>query len=398
MNIPISKPYFTDKEKEMVLKPLQSGWVVQGPYVAELEKKFCSFTGAKHAVATNSCTSAQFVASRCIGLKPGDEVLVPAFTWISTANAVEFVGARPVFVDINLSSFNIDVGKIEKKITKKTKAIFPVNLFGLPADLIKIKEIAKKYNLMIVEDAACSLGGRIGKIHTGNFGNCGCFSMHARKSITTGEGGILVTNSNDIANTARSLRDHGSDKSDFTRHCEDDFLLPDFSRLGYNFRLTDIQAAIGVAQMEKLDYILRRGQEIAGCYIEKLKDTPSLTLPQIPKGFSHAFQSFVCLFKPKELKLIVANRDYKKIDKLSHQRNQIMKKLQEKGIATRQGTHAVHIQQYYSQKYGIDKFDFPNAYVADRVSLALPLYVQMTQEEQNYVIENVREVLAKCAL
>lgn len=397
MKIPITKPYFTNREQEMALKPLESGWVVQGPYVAELEEKFCHFTGAKYAVATNSCTTAQFICSRCIGLLPGDEVLIPAFTWISTANAAEFVGAKPIFVDIDLATFNINAENIEEKITKRTKAIFPVDLFGLPADLIRIKEIAKKNNLVIVEDAACSLGARIGNVHAGTFGICGCFSMHARKAITTGEGGMLVTNSPDIAEIARSLRDHGSNKTDFARHSDDyGFLLPEFSRLGYNFRLTDIQAAIGIAQMEKLGYMLNRRQEIARVYLEELKSISSLALPQTPEGFTHAYQSFVSLFKPQEAKEILRKKDYNKIEELSSQRNQVMEQLNLRGIATRQGTHAVPIQQYYSQKYSIDKFSFPNAYIADKMSIALPLYVQMTKDEQSYVIDNLKDVL-RCA-
>lgn len=398
MKVPITKPYFTEKEKEMVIKPLETGWVVQGPYVKELEEKFCRFTGAKYAVATNSCTTAHFIASRCIGLQPTDEVLVPAFTWISTANAAEFVSAKPVFVDIDISSFNIDVKQLEEKITSKTKAIFPVNLFGLPADLPRIQEIAKKHNLAVVEDAACSLGASIDGVHTGTFGVCGCFSMHARKVISTGEGGMLVTHSDEIAEMARALRDHGSTRTDFERHVSDEsFLLPEFKWFGYNFRLTDIQAAVGVAQMEQLDYILNRRQEIARMYLEKLNNIPSLALPTTPQGWTHAYQSFVCLVEPQKVKKAIEHKDRTMIDECSSKRLWIMKELKKKGVDARPGTHAVHCQQYYAQRYKIDTMGFPCAYAADRMSLALPLYTQMTQQEQDYVIKNVREVLAVCA-
>jgi len=393
VKIPITKPYFTEEEKELVQKPLETGWIVQGPFVKELEKNFCEFTGAEYAAAMNSCTSAQFVASKILGLKAGDEVIIPAFTWVSTANAAEYLGARPVFVDVDFDTFNIDVNKIEEKITDKTRAIFPVHLFGLPADMNKISEIAGKHKLKISEDCACALGGKINGKHAGTFGACGCFSMHPRKSITTGEGGMLVTNSRETADLAVSLRDHGADRSDLERHQQSEgFLLPEYKYLGYNYRLTDIQGALGVAQFNKLEYILDRRKKIAEVYNSELKGSV-LKTPYVSDGMEHPYQSYVCIYKYIEAKEALKKNDFEKIKELNKERNEFMKKLEEKGIATRQGTHAVHIQKYYAEKYGIDKYDYPNAYASDRLTVSLPLYPQMTEAEQGYVIESVKKVI-----
>ncbi|MFC2092214.1 DegT/DnrJ/EryC1/StrS family aminotransferase, partial [Elusimicrobiota bacterium] len=339
--------------------------------------------------------SAQIVASRCIGLSDSDEVIVPAFTWISTANAAEHLGARPVFVDIDLDTFNLDASLIDKTITHKTKAIFPVNLFGLPADLAQIQNIALKNNLSVVEDCACSLGGSIQGRHTGTFGDCGCFSLHPRKSITTGEGGVLVTSDEKIYKLARSLREHGADISDYERHKKKaGFLLPAYKYLGYNFRLTDIQAAIGVAQMKKIDEILQKRKELAQIYSRELASCDFLMIPAAGYASAHAYQAYVCLFMPQEISRMIETSDYSLIDGLHEKRNNFMMRLGESGIATRPGTHAVHIQEYYARKYFLKPFDFPKAYIADKLSIAFPLYPGMSEAEQSYVIENIK----KCAV
>ncbi len=392
MKVPITKPYFTEEEYRLVRESLDSGWIVQGPFIKELEKRFCEYTKAEYAVAMNSCTSAQFIASRCIGLDKKDEVIVPAFTWISTANAVEFLGAKIVFADIDLETFNIAPERIEEKITEKTKAIFPVNLFGLPAQLNKIKSIASKHGLNIIEDCACSLGGWLDGKHTGRYGDCGCFSMHPRKSITTGEGGMLITDSSEIAGMAMSLRNHGAVVTDMDRHdSSTGFLLSEYEEMGYNYRLTDIQGALGVAQFKKLGYILERKRELAGIYDSELENVSFIKTPSVISGASHGYQSYVCLFKPDEIQKVFGNRCYDNIEKLHLERNKLMAKLNEKGIATRQGTHTVHIQKYYMEKYSIDGWDYPNSYIADRLSIALPIYPQMTEEEQRYVIDGIKE-------
>jgi dTDP-4-amino-4,6-dideoxygalactose transaminase len=243
MKIPIARTNLTEAEINSVLEPLRSGWLVQGPKVEQFEKKWSDFTGAKYSIAVTSCTSALHLSLVALGIKAEDEVIVPAFTWISTANVVEHVGAKLVFCDIDINTFNIDVAQIESKITKYTKAIIPVHLFGLAADMTVINNIAKKYNLKVVEDAACGFGSRYHKQHVGTFGNTGCFSFHPRKAITTGEGGMITTNDKVLAEKLRCLRDHGAIMSDLQRHQgSKPYLLADHQEAGFNQRMTDLRS------------------------------------------------------------------------------------------------------------------------------------------------------------
>jgi dTDP-4-amino-4,6-dideoxygalactose transaminase len=336
----------------------------------------------------------------CIGLEENDEVIVPSFTWISTANSVEFLGARPVFVDIDLNTFNIDCNKIEEKITSKTKALYPVNLFGLTSDYDGVIDIATRNHLAIIEDCACSLGSYYQSkknqlsVHAGNFGIIGNFSLHPRKSITTGEGGMLITCDDKIAKLARSLRDHGASRSDLERHTsKKGFLLPEYEQLGYNFRMTDIQGAMGCAQMEKLPWILANRGAKAERYDTLIDQIPILGKPFVPKNMIHSYQSYVCLYKPDIIKELVKSKKniIKQIERLSDERNKLMHSLEEIGISTRQGTHCVTIQKYYAQKYHFSAEDYLNGYIADRCSLTLPLYATMTDEDQDYVIEKIKE-------
>lgn len=225
--IPITRTVFGPEELRAVQLPLESGWVVQGPYVKQFEERFTAFTGAQAAVATSSCTTSLHIAVAALGLKPGDEVIVPAFTWVATANVVEYMGATPVFCDIDLASFNIDVARIEALITPHTVGIIPVHLFGLCADMGPIMALAQSHGLWVVEDAACAFGAWYAGQHAGTFGDAGCFSFHPRKSITTGEGGMITTGRADLERLARSLRDHGASRSDLARHQSSAaFLLP----------------------------------------------------------------------------------------------------------------------------------------------------------------------------
>ncbi|MGQ9876699.1 MAG: DegT/DnrJ/EryC1/StrS family aminotransferase [Chloroflexus sp.] len=387
MRIPITKPFFGVEELRAVQLPLESGWVVQGPFVREFEEKFSAFTGARFSVATSSCTTALHIAVAALGLKPGDEVIVPAFTWVSTANVVEYMGAKPVFCDIDLRTFNIDTSQIEALITPRTVGMIPVHLFGLCADMHPILEIARKHNLWVVEDAACAFGARYCGRHAGTFGEMGCFSFHPRKSITTGEGGMITTQREDFDQLARSLRDHGASRSDLARHeGKAGFLLAEYNHLGYNYRMTDIQGALGCAQMERAEWILAERARRARLYDEMLAEVEWLQTPVVPDGYVHGYQSYVCLFCPEKPTL-------DNVERLHQRRNQLMRRLEEKGIATRQGTHAPVILGYYAEKYGLRPEQFPNAYMADRLSLALPLYVQMTKDEQTIVCENLRRAL-----
>lgn len=387
MTIPITKTYFGDEEMRAVQLPLESGWVVQGPFVKKFEEQFSAFTGARFSVATSSCTTALHIAVAALGLKPGDEVIVPAFTWVSTANVVEYMGAKPIFCDIDLRTFNIDTEQIEALITPRTVGIIPVHLFGLCAEMDAVMKIAGKHNLWVVEDAACAFGSWYKGRHAGTFGDMGCFSFHPRKSITTGEGGMITTEQESFDRLSRSLRDHGASRSDHARHNEKAaFLLAEYNHLGYNFRMTDIQGALGCAQLDRAQWILNARTACARRYDEMLADLEWLDPPVVPEGYRHGYQAYVCLFRPEQPSL-------KNVAHLHEQRNEVMMLLEGKGISTRQGTHAPVIQGYYAEKYKLLAEQFPNAYIADRLTLTLPLYPQMTQEEQELVSTNLRRAM-----
>ncbi|MGM0529787.1 MAG: DegT/DnrJ/EryC1/StrS family aminotransferase [Bacteroidota bacterium] len=393
MYIPITKPYVSNREYELIKESLDSGWLVQGPKVEEFEKRIASFTGARYSVAISSCTSGQFIMSRILDLQPYDEVILPAFTWISTANAVEFLGARPVFCDISLDTFNIDTGQIREHINTRTKAIYPVTLFGLVADMPEITHIAANHNIRIVEDCACGLGSRLNYTHCGLFGDAGILSFHPRKSITTGEGGMVITNQESVDRMARSLRDHGADISDHTKYPgKKSFQMSTYEWVGYNMRMTDLQGAMGVAQMEKLDEILNIKTQLAREFNDRLYHINWLKLPTVPKGYQHSFQTFCTLFKPQETYDALEKNDANQLDKLHEERNALMGKLEEKGIMTRPGTHSVPMQKLYQDKYGYHKMDFPHAYAADRLTIALPFYPAMKEEEKDYLFDQLNKV------
>jgi dTDP-4-amino-4,6-dideoxygalactose transaminase len=385
MIIPITKPYFGDEELRAVQLPIKGGWVVQGKYVREFEEKFSAFTGVRYSIATTSCSTAMHVAVAALGLKPGDEVIVPAFTWVSTANVVEYMHAKPVFCDIDLRTFNIDTTRIESLITPQTVGIIPVHLFGLCADMGPILEIAKKHRLWVIEDAACGFGASYRGHHAGTFGEMGCFSFHPRKSITTGEGGMITTAQPDLDRLTRIFRDHGASRTDFDRDSmKSAFLLADFNHLGFNYRMTDIQGAMGCAQMKKAEWIISERSRRARLYDEMLIGVEWLEMTVVSEEYVHGYQAYVCLFRPEE-----PNMD--NVMRLNQQRNELMAQLETKGIATRQGTHAPVIQGYYANKYGLRPEQFPNAYIADRLSLTLPLYVQLTEAEQALVISELKK-------
>ena len=393
MHVPITKPHITGRELELVSESLKSGWLVQGPRVEAFEQSIASFTGARHAIAVNSCTSGQMIMSQILGIEPGDQVVMPAFTWISTAHSVEHRGAHPVFCDISLDTFNLDVSRLEEKINPDTRAIFPVSLFGLTADMPAVMDLADKYNLKVVEDVACGLGARLNGTHCGLFGDAGVLSFHPRKSITTGEGGVIITNHEPTDQMARSLREHGALKSDHQRHTSNKpYQMSSYPYLGFNMRMTDMQAALGIAQFEKIDRILNTKNQLAHEFQENLSELSWLKLPEIPKGHTHAFQTYCTLFKPQETLDALEKNDARKIDALHQQRNNVMDTLSRNGIMTRPGTHALHIQEYYRNKYGYHKMDFPRAYAADRLTIALPFYPTITDEEKAWLFEQIKKI------
>jgi len=389
LKIPISKPYFDENEKDEIIKPLESGWVVQGKYVHEFESLFEKFTHTTYAHATTSCTTALHLSLVALGIGIGDKVLIPSFTYIATANAIEQIGAKVVFCDIGLKTFNIDEKKIENivKNDSSIKAIIPVNLFGLCSNMPFIMNIANKYNLKVIEDSACGFDAWIENKHSGTFGDIGCFSFHPRKSITTGEGGMLITDNEELHTKVSQLKDHGASKSDIQRHKEGGSLLPEFNYAGFNYRLTDMQGALGVCQMNKATSIMSKKRAVAQKYDEALIDINYLQTPYTPDNYTHGYQSYVCIYANKQ---DLQDLTIEKIDKLNKRRNIFMEELEKKGIATRQGTHAVHTLAYYKKKYSLKDKDFLMSYAADRLSIALPLYPQMSEEEFNYIISQIK--------
>ena len=384
MNIPIAKTNLLDTEINAVLGPLQSGWLVQGPKVKEFEEKWSTFTSANYSTAVTSCTSALHLSLAALGFGPGDEAIVPAFTWISTANVVEHLGGKVVFCDIDLETFNIDFSEIESKITPKTKAILPVHLFGLSADIDPILDLARRYNLWVVEDAACGFGAKYKGQHVGAFGNTGCFSFHPRKSITTGEGGMITTNDHLLTEKIKKLRDHGAAITDLQRHHGSrPYLLADHPVAGYNQRMTDIQAALGSAQMDRANDIVLERTKLALGYDEAFADLNWLRTPFKHSDYDHGYQSYPCLFMPEKI-------NPQAIKKINEKRNKWMDDLQKSGISTRPATHAVHMLSFYKEKYDLMPEDFPNAYAADQCSISLPLFHGMEPEDQRKVIEVIK--------
>jgi dTDP-4-amino-4,6-dideoxygalactose transaminase len=401
-NIPIMKPFFDDDEAKEAAAALASGWVAQGPRVAEFEKAVAAHEGTAFGIATTNCTTALHLCMVASGFGPGDDVIVPSYTFVATPNSVEYTGAAAVLTDVDIRTYNIDLEKLESLIetnyeqqrehyfNRKTKnklaGIIPVNLFGLCADIPAANEIAKKYNLKVVEDSACAFGAKIGDTHEGCFGNPSALSFHPRKSITTGEGGMVLCNDPAFADHIRQLRSHAASLSEIQRHQSKGYLLPEYNEIGFNYRMTDIQGAIGIAQMRKIDYITKKRAELAARYDRLLPDAvPFLKIPYVPKGYTHIYQTYACMIDRDVLGLTT-------VEEGNHFRNELMDRLEQNGIATRQGTHATHTLGYYRKKYGYRNYDLPNSYACDRLSIALPLYVELSDEDQDYVIGKLAEL------
>lgn len=375
-SIPISLPVTGEEEWLATKEPLMTGWLTSGPKVREFEQNFGERHGVKHAMAVTSATTALHLAVVALDIKPGDEVIVPAFTWVSTANIVLYQGAKVVFVDIDPRTFNIDTEDLKKRITSKTKAIIPVHLFGLCADMDAIKKISG--NIPLIEDGACASGSGYKGVPAGGLGTLGCFSFHPRKSITTGEGGMVTTNDDKLAEVIKSLRNHGASISEEERHHgPKPYILPNFNLMGYNYRMTDLQGSVGVVQLKKLDTFIIERNIWATYYKNELKDISWLRLPNFGSDYQHGWQSFVTMVDESKAPL---------------NRNGIMEKLQQAGISTRPGTHAVHMLDYYKNKFDLKADDFPGARDANNFSMAIPLHNRMTEEDYQYVVQVIKSL------
>lgn len=372
--IPISLPVTGQEEWEALKEPLMSGWLTSGPKVREFEQLFAERHGVKHALAVTSATTALHLALVALGIKEGDEVIVPAFTWVSTANVVLYCGAKVVFVDIDPLTYNIDPADLRKRITSKTKAIIPVHLFGLCADMDKIKEIAG--NIPLIEDGACAAGASYKGTPAGGLGTIGCFSFHPRKSVTTGEGGMITTNDDELAEIMGILRNHGASISEEQRHHgAKPYMLPDFNALGYNYRMTDLQGAVGVVQIKKLDQFINEREIWANFYTKELDSIPWLRTPKHGADYKHGWQSFVTFVDET---------------KSPASRNEIMELLQQQGISTRPGTHAIHMLNFYKEKFNIQASDYPGAQAANNYSMSIPLHNRMVAEDFDYVVSVIK--------
>lgn len=367
--IPLLKPSFGGEELSAVKRVLDLGWVAgQGLASAEFEREFKDKFGYANAVAVNNCTAALHLALLSLGVGPGDEVLVSDYTFPATAHAVIYCGAKPVFVDVREDTYNMDVADAEEKVTERSKVILPVHVFGQSVDLDAVHSLARKHGLRVVEDAACAVGTRFKGEFVGSRSDAACFSFHARKGITTGEGGMLVSNDDSLVARARGLSCFGV-KSAFDRQASE-FKVPLFTELGFNYKLSDILSAIGTEQLRKLDEIVARKRALVRVYREELELVDCLTPPFEDSRCGHVYQSFVCLTSK------------------GVNRNKLIQKLREKGVQTQIGTFACHLQPVYesSQECPVSKRVFERG-------IALPLYAGLSEEEVRVVVKSVEACL-----
>ena len=374
--IPISLPVTGEEEWQALKEPITTGWLTSGPKVRAFEEAFAARHNVKHAIAVTSATTALHLALIALDIKAGDEVIVPAFTWVSTANVVLYQGAKVVFVDIDPTTFNIDPEQLKDKITSKTKAIMVVHLFGLCAPMDEIKSIAG--DIPLIEDGACAAGSAYKGVPAGGLGLMGCFSFHPRKSITTGEGGMITTNDDALAEKLQILRNHGASISEEQRHHgAQPYILPDFNVLGYNYRMTDLQGALGCVQLKKLDSFIDERFKWASYYEQQLSSIEWIKAPSFTSDFKHGWQSYVLLIDEEKSPIT---------------RNQIMEKLQELGISTRPGTHAVHMLGFYANRYKMLPSDFPGAQIANDKSISIPLHNRMVKEDYQYIVNAIKSI------
>lgn len=370
MKYPIAKPYITQREKQLVMEVLNSGNLSLGPKYKEFEEKFAQKIGAKYACTVSSGTAGLHLAMIAAGIKEGDEVITSPFSFIASANSILYVGAKPVFIDIDPVTYNMDPSKIEEKITPKTKAILVVHIFGQSADMNPIIKIAKKYKLKIIEDACESILATHKSKKVGTFGESAVFAFYPNKQMTTGEGGMIVTNNKKIYELCSSLRNQGRSPN---------MQWLDHKYLGYNYRLDEMSAALGIAQLEKLDFMIKQRQKIClsyNKYFEKYSDL--IQIPQIGRGNTHTWFVYVLCIKNKKIK-----------------RDDVIKDLYKVGVATKPYLPSIHLFDFYKKKFKYRTGDFPVSEMVSKSSIALPLYIGLTERDIEYISEKVVKIIKK---
>ncbi|MFR1707591.1 MAG: DegT/DnrJ/EryC1/StrS family aminotransferase [Clostridium sp.] len=376
--LPYSVPLIDDDDINEVVETLKSGWVAKGPRTIEFEKRFAEYTGAKYAIAMNSATAALHIALIAGGVKPGDEVITTPITFAATANTIIHVGAKPVFVDIDPNTFCIDANKIEEKITDKTKAIVPVHYTGHACDMDKIRAIAEKYNLFVSEDAAHAIDTYYKGDLIGKKGDCASFSFYATKNICTGEGGMLTTNREDIAEKARIISTHGMSKAAWNRYGKGGTWRYDIEYPGHKYNMFDIQAALAKTQMNKLDFMQDRRKEIVKKYEEAFSNLDGIKLPPEAEYTTHSWHLYVIRLE---------------LDKLTIDRDEFIELMAEANIGTSVHFIPVHLMSYYRETYGYKEGDLPIAESYFDTIVSLPLYPKMTDEDVQDVINVVTDII-----
>ena len=369
--IPLSRPDITEKEKQAVLAVLDSDFLSLGPKLNEFEERMAAYAGTKYAIACNSGTSGLHMIVAALGIKDGDEVITTPFSFISSSNCMLFERAKPVFVDIDEKTYNMDTAQIEAKITERTKAILPVHIFGQPANMFDIKRIALKHGLFIIEDSCEAIGAEWNDKKAGTMSDAGVFAFYPNKQMTTGEGGIVVTNNENLAKLCYSLRNQG-------RGIDTQWL--NHVRLGYNYRMSDISAALGIAQLERIDEIIAVRQRVADSYREKLKHVEGVILPTIDERVKMSWFVFVIRFEAW-------------ID-----RNRVMETILDRGVGCRPYFSAIHLQPLYREMFGYREGDFPVTEHVARGTLAIPFFNNITEDQIDIVVEEIKSAIRYAAI
>jgi perosamine synthetase len=370
--IPITRLSVGEDEAAAAADVVRSGWLMVGKRGQEFEEMVADYVGARHAIATNSCTTALHLALIAAGVKQGDEVICPSFSFIASANAILYAGAIPVFVDIDPKTYNINPCLIEAAITPRTKAILPVSQIGLAADIPAVLEIARRHKLRVVEDAAPSLGATIQGKRIGSLSDLTCFSFDARKILTTGEGGMITTNDEDFAKRLRMLRAHAASLSTADRHKSTNVSFEEYPELGYNYKLTDIQAAIGIVQMKKVQTIIEERRRLAHRYKTLLGGDERIETPFEPENYRHVYQSFCVRLRNGKSQISVMND------------------LAARGIATRR-VMAIHLEPLYKGRVAGGALPVTERATAE--TFLLPMFVGLTDQEQDEVVGALKQVL-----